>query len=170
MAGHAARVDAAIAAASGEGGSTFAVDVSKWVRKAKGNTSAVIRKIAFDLGARIIMRTPVDSGRARANWMFAVGKPNTGTTDKLDTKTPVNDAGIGDSVSKNLLLQGLAGFDPMKQKSIFITNSLPYIKRLEFGWSKQAPAGMVRLTVAEFAGIARKAVDFVSTKGNGDIS
>jgi hypothetical protein len=33
---------------------------------------------------------------------------------------------------------------------IYLTNSLPYARRLEYGWSKQAPAGMVRITVANF--------------------
>lgn len=41
--------------------------------------------------------------------------------------------------------------------AIFLTNNLPYIERLERGWSKQAPTGMVALTVAEFGGIAADA-------------
>lgn len=30
-----------------------------------------------------------------------------------------------------------------------ISNDVPYIVRLEFGWSKQAPEGMARITAAE---------------------
>lgn len=32
-----------------------------------------------------------------------------------------------------------------------ISNPLPYAQRLEYGWSKQAPQGMVRLTLIEMA-------------------
>lgn len=31
-----------------------------------------------------------------------------------------------------------------------IYNNLPYIERLENGWSQQAPTGMVRITLSEF--------------------
>jgi hypothetical protein len=45
----------------------------------------------------------------------------------------------------------------------YITNNLPYAWRLEHGHSKQAPAGMVGLTVVEFAGIVDKAANDVRT-------
>jgi hypothetical protein len=32
---------------------------------------------------------------------------------------------------------------------IWIYNNLPYIERLEFGHSQQAPLGMVRISIAE---------------------
>lgn len=35
-------------------------------------------------------------------------------------------------------------------QSATISNNLPYIERLENGWSQQAPAGMVRVTLSEF--------------------
>ena len=34
--------------------------------------------------------------------------------------------------------------------TITLSNNLPYAMRLEYGWSKKAPAGMVRLNVARF--------------------
>ena len=36
------------------------------------------------------------------------------------------------------------------EQSATIYNNLPYMERLENGWSKQAPAGMVRVTLTEF--------------------
>ena len=40
----------------------------------------------------------------------------------------------------------------------FMANNLPYAHRLEFeGWSRQAPEGMVRRTVARFNQIADEA-------------
>jgi hypothetical protein len=41
----------------------------------------------------------------------------------------------------------------------WIANSLPYIVPLEHGWSKQAPAGMVGLTVTEFQQIVKRAAN-----------
>lgn len=31
----------------------------------------------------------------------------------------------------------------------WLSNNLPYIERLEYGYSKQTPAGMVRLSIEE---------------------
>lgn len=39
-------------------------------------------------------------------------------------------------------------------KKFYFANSLPYAFRLENGWSKQAPMGMVKVTTAEWRDIA----------------
>ena len=41
---------------------------------------------------------------------------------------------------------------------IYLVNNLPYAKRIEEGWSRQAPIGVVGLTVLEFQKIVDKAV------------
>ena len=51
---------------------TFAIDVSKFVKKAKGNIDLAIRKMIFEVFKRIVVRTPVDTGRCKAGW--TVGK------------------------------------------------------------------------------------------------
>ena len=43
----------------------------------------------------------------------------------------------------------------------YITNNVPYIMRLEYGSSKQAPAGMARITVAKWQRIVDGAVGAV---------
>jgi hypothetical protein len=45
-------------------------------------------------------------------------------------------------------------------QTIFLSNSMPYSKRLEFGWSKHAPApnGIVRLTVQNYSAAIARAV------------
>jgi len=44
-------------------------------------------------------------------------------------------------------------------QDIYLLNSLPYVRRIEYeGWSSQAKAGMVRITVAEFQTFVDKAV------------
>ena len=145
----------------------FAADITTWVNKANGNVDAVIRKIAFDLGARVIMRTPVRTGRARGNWIMGIGSPVIRTREIEDNKTPANEQGKGNSISKTNMLGAMMDYDPQSQQSIFITNSVPYIGKLEYGSSQQAPAGMVRITVAEFLGITKDAVQFVRSGGGG---
>lgn len=126
----------------------FALQLAEFAKKAGGNASLVVRKVSIDLLSRVVLRTPVDTGRARSNWFVTVGAP-TGrvaeTTDKAGTATIANGE------------RALASFEV--GPSIYITNSLPYINRLEYeGYSKQAPAGMVRISVSEYEGLIRKAL------------
>ena len=50
--------------------------------------------------------------------------------------------------SLNRIQAGVRGWVP--GQTMYLTNSLPYAQRLESGWSGQAPAGMVKVTIANF--------------------
>lgn len=127
---------------------TFSLQLAEFAKKAGDNASLVTRKVAIDILSRVVMRSPVDTGRFRSNWVLTVGAPATGTSETTDKSG-------GATVAKG---EGaVASFQV--GPSIFIVNNLPYGPRLEYeGWSKQAPAGMVRVTVAEYEGLIRKAL------------
>lgn len=107
----------------------------------------VCEKITLDLWEKITMKTPVDTGRARASWQLATGAPSAyvppsqGTPSgkhKNDAKPPGEPAAAFPS---DVAITG--------DDIIFITSSLPYIEALEGGHSKQAIAGMVEVAIAE---------------------
>ncbi|NTX09022.1 hypothetical protein, partial [Myxococcus sp. CA040A] len=50
--------------------------------------------------------------------------------------------------------------------TVYVTNNLPYARRLEFGHSAQAPRGMVRVTVARLREILEGALE--DAKQGGD--
>ena len=88
-------------------------------------------KFAFDVFGTIIRKTPVDTGRARASWYVNVGRRAKWRSRK--------DFKIGASIeSRSGELAKLLKY-PIQMT--WITNSQPYIRRLEDGWSKQAPKG-----------------------------
>jgi len=124
---------------------SFALDVSKWCGKSLDRIDIVSRKIALEMFRRVILRTPVDTGRARGNWQTTIGAPAIGT---VDAKDPSGCAAIAKATAVGLTWRARTG------ASILLTNNLPYIERLEHGYSKQAPSGMVAITVAEFGGVA----------------
>lgn len=86
-------------------------------------------------------------GRFRANWQYGEGAINT------DTSQPPDASGNG---SIGRIKVGLDGWTP--GQTIFITNSLPYSLALEYGHSKQAPGGFVRITVADFQNFVTQAI------------
>lgn len=126
----------------------WTMDLNKFCEKNKVAIKEVRKNYAFALYSSIVKKTPVDTGRARANWNVSVGSQDLSTTE--DTrKTPK---------SKDKMPE------PKGDESIFITNNLPYITKLEYGgypnppkkgsgktvngYSKQAPEGMVGVTLA----------------------
>lgn len=76
-------------------------------------------------------------GRFRASWTVSKGFP---TTEAPPESTDVNRAL---SEAAEVLALGLGDV-------LYLVNNLPYAQRLEYGWSSQAPAGVVRLTAMEF--------------------
>ena len=104
-----------------------------------------VRKIALELFSRVILKSPVDTGRFRGNWQVAIGALPNGT---LDLEDRTGQATISAATARTA---GVEAGD-----IIYLTNNLPYGPRLEEGYSQQAPAGMVALTIQEFQAIANE--------------
>lgn len=104
--------------------------------KIEENSEKIVREAALAADQAVVLGTPVLSGRARGNWIVSTGSPVTTTKD-----TPSSPA-AGEAES---LRQGrtVIGQWTISRGAIYITNNLPYIARLEDGYSAQAPAGMV---------------------------
>lgn len=118
---------------------SFALDVSKFVEKAKKNPEKVMRQVSIKLFFAIIKASPVDTGRFRMNWMASGGTPATGTTAATDKS--------GNIATGNATSFVLKATD---WREFTLTNNLPYAQRLEYGWSQQAPQGFVRVNVSRF--------------------
>jgi hypothetical protein len=108
-----------------------------------------IRRATIDMFSRVVLRTPVDTGRARGGWSFSEGGPARGSGGRLD---PGGGAAIG------AITGGVSGARIGDGTEHWLTNTVPYIERLENGYSRQAPAGMVKVTVAEFRGAFERIV------------
>ena len=91
------------------------------------------------LFSAIIKASPVDTGRFRMNWMASGGIPASRVTDATDKSGSI---ATGNATSFVLKATDWHEFT--------LTNNLPYAQRLEYGWSQQAPAGVVRTNVSRF--------------------
>lgn len=122
----------------------FVLDISRFVEKQKLDANDVVRGSLYQLFSRIIDKTPVDTGRAKGNWIATIGEPSNAKTGVLDPK--------GEK-SKDRVAVALGKFDIYRDKKLFFSNTLPYIVMLEFGWSQQSPIGMVRLALQTYNGM-----------------
>jgi hypothetical protein len=85
-----------------------------------------------------VLKTPVDTGRARGNWQAALGSPATSILESADK-----------SGQQTISREGPTILDAPPFSVVWLSNNLPYIEPLENGHSAQAPNGMVSTTVTE---------------------
>ncbi len=119
---------------------SFERDIDAWIQKTTQRLTQASRKIAFELLIRITERMPVDTGRAKANTQLSIRHRPQGS---LPDKDPTGAKVLADGQS---LLWGVFNLGDL----IWIANNVEYIYPLEFdAHSKQAPAGMFRVSVAD---------------------
>lgn len=120
--------------------STFALDIGRFARKFGINAHTAARKFMLDVQADVMKATPVKTGLLRSSWFVNLGTPSNEVA-----ATP-----NGGSVARSQAASTLAGW--AWGQTVYISNNLPYAYAIEFlGHSKiQAPAGMLRTTVARY--------------------
>jgi hypothetical protein len=108
----------------------FSRRIRKRSQEINWGANDVVKRAALAIDKAVIFATPVDTGRARSNWRAALGGP---FTKQLDETSATGAIGQAESV--------INGRGP--GQTIYISNNVPYIRRLNEGWSAQAPAGFV---------------------------
>jgi len=127
---------------------------NQWQKIARRNQERlrlVAQESYVEVASDTIVRSPVDEGTFRNNWFAGLNEPNTRTT-KAKSKKGFGEKG-GARFTEFLHLS--ASFK--LGDKLFLTNSLPYARRLEYGHSQRmAPYGMVRLATAQWPMIIKK--------------
>ncbi len=126
---------------------SFQSDMVRFEKEVMGQSEKVIRQAAAAMFSRIVRATPVDEGTAKGNWQVGVNSTPDGPIERDDEGAALAE------ISLKTAQFTLAD-------SLHFANSLPYIRRLESGWSGQAPAGMVATNIEDWGrvveSIARK--------------
>jgi len=134
---------------------SFSLDLSRAVENIKENRDKIARGTLISVSNTIIKRTPVGNpslwaesslpapkgyvgGSLRGSWQASIGTPSLSNIRRIDA---TGSAPSADAVA--------AAGSLVAGQTFYLTNNLPYANRVEFGWSKQAPKGMVRRTVVE---------------------
>lgn len=105
----------------------------------------VMRKAALVIDREVVRRTPVDTGRARSNWIVTFFEPADYSRVNID-----HDGAAGLAESAAAVAAYKVDLGP-----IYITNNVVYIGKLENGWSRQAPAGMAKQAVLAGAEVVK---------------
>jgi len=138
---------------------SFSSDIKRFNDKVDRAASAIFRGTALDLASKVIRRTPVGNpgdwkspnsapegyagGALRGSWIV-----------KINT-VPTGIPGIKDkSGAKTIAAAAATTARARIGDTVFLVNNLPYAQAVEEGHSqRQAPQGMVEVTVAEFKSV-----------------
>ena len=94
-----------------------------------------VREVFAEESARVVKNTPFVTGVTRANWIVGLGRKSRKKAN-LRKKDPSGAATIAAAEAK-------VRSKPVKKKTFF-TNSVPWIRTLEFGRGVRAAHAMVR--------------------------
>jgi len=128
-----------------EGNFTNAGKLKRGVKYAKPLTKTE-RDQNFNVNGLVAGKDYV-GGRFRANWHLSIGVVENVTFHEVDPSGTETIAALVAAIS-----------DFTAGQMVYLINNLPYAIPLEFGHSKQAPSGMVRVTVARFQQIVQEAI------------
>lgn len=130
----------------------FAVSLRGRAKKVPERADRIVREVALAADRSLVRNTPVDTGRARANWQASLGTPAVGVIDAAPGKRGSVTAA---TTQADAVIAGYKGGTP--GAAIFLTNNLPYIVPLNNGHSKQQPAGFVERAIYTVIKAARAA-------------
>lgn len=132
----------------------FRLDLARFAKEMDISLSIVLRRTALGIFERITEKTPVDKGFARWSWQIGINSPPDAKAIDLDGEAPGEE---GAKQENHIEARQLSRhFDPYR--AIWVTSYLPYILRLEDGWSRKAPQGMVKVSIEEEVSGIRSAV------------
>ena len=133
--------------------SVFPVQIKAWADKTKEQADRLVGGVVIRIAQRLDERSPVGDasywqhkpppgyvgGRFRGNWQLGVSSMPSGETGRVDP---------GGSATVSAIVSAVP--DKAAGLIFYIVNNVPYAQRIEDGWSRQAPTGLVALTALEF--------------------
>lgn len=121
-------------------GRTFALDIARFVEKAKGQEDAFVRGFCNRLFYEVVRNTPVDTGFLRGSWGAVLNGRYTPSPDAITTV--------------------LTGYKP--GDVVGLRNTASYAAFVEFGTSRMAPRAFVRNTLRRAQSIAKQTLQEVA--------
>lgn len=142
---------------------SFMLDLQKFAEKAKAKADDAVGGIVVRVAAELDRRSPVGDasywispppkgyvgGRFRGSWNLGVEQLPAG----VETIDPSGAAAQG------RILAAIP--EQASGKLYYLVNATPYGRRIEEGWSRQAPTGLVGLTAIQFQRFVDEAVGAV---------
>lgn len=140
---------------------SFALDLQKFVEKVGKRADDLVGTLVVRIGGELDRRSPVGDatywknpapkgyvgGRFRGNWQLGIDRIPQGETGNIDMTGAETQGRIVAAIPEKA-----------SGKVFYLVNNSPYGPRIERGWSRQAPQGLVALTAIQFQQIVDETV------------
>ena len=124
----------------------WSVSIDAIASKAIEKVESVVQDGSYLMFFEIATGSPVDTGLFRGNWRCSQGSYSGDTYDTLDRQA---ENAVAEAGKANEFKVGGV---------VYYVNNIEYGLGLEYGNSRQAPMGMVRITAASFDYFLKKAI------------
>lgn len=120
----------------------FRADIDDWIDAAEKGLFEIVDVTCRQVIEDLVKLSPVDTGRFRGNWQITFNSPPLYALDNYD-KEGARTISEGERVMDIYRQTRGAGVT-----SIYFSNMLIYANALEYGWSQQAPQGVLGIVAA----------------------
>lgn len=134
--------------------------INEWVEDTEYRINETLQTIAIKVGEMVVRLSPVDTGRFRGNWQMTIDSTSSASLVRYDQNGQSTINAI--AAVANTFTAGQIAYI---QNHVLYGTDLelglyngPTAKVTDEGYSRQAPAGMVRITEMEFINIVNQAV------------
>lgn len=135
------------------GSKSFSSSVADFAKQTNQDIGSATLTAVKELQRDIILKTPVDTGAARGSWTVSIGA------------LPRRYNSENDKTGQSTIAKNLTRLTKLKSgESVYLASNKVYMPLLEYGWSKQSPAGMVRIAIRKWQRYMKNAVRNVSGK------
>lgn len=127
--------------------SNFLDTINRWTEETEQSIDDVLQTVVLMVGKSVVTLSPVKTGLFKGNWQLTIyGSANS----SLIRRDPEGNSTLADiAATANTFTAGQVAY---------IQNMVTYGYDLEYGYSNQAPEGIVRVTALKFAQIVEDAV------------
>ncbi|KLD68951.1 hypothetical protein Y886_43940 [Xanthomonas hyacinthi DSM 19077] len=129
----------------------FHGDISRWIDSVSRGVVDCVEMFATNVHEDLVNRSPVDTGRYKANWQITANKPPLYALNQYD-----RDGSKTIAEGKRAIYAIMRGGGAVR--SIYFSNMLIYANALEYGHSKQAPSGVLGIVAVKLRSYMAKAI------------
>lgn len=129
----------------------FHGNIDKWINAVESGLTDCIEIFGGKVQEALVKGSPVDTGRFRGNWQVTANKPPLYALNQYD-KEGSKTIAAGERALRAIMRGGGA------VRSIHFSNMLIYANALEYGHSKQAPAGVVGIVAIRLRSFMAEAI------------
>lgn len=129
----------------------FHGEIDKWLDRVEDGLIDCVEIFGGKVQEALVNGSPVDTGRFKGNWQVTANKPPLYALNQYD-----KDGAKTIAEGKRSIYAFMRGGGAVR--SIHFSNMLIYANALEYGHSKQAPAGVVGIVAARLRSFITQAI------------